>query len=76
MLCNKMFSSKSSTKHINSKKYQYNHVKNKRNHKKAQFLATTQHIQFTKHYFDFESKKIVWKQVQIKQPATNRLKMR
>ena len=53
-----MFSSKSSTKHSNSKKYQYNHVKNKRNHKKAQFLATTQHIQFTKHYFDFESKKL------------------
>ena len=56
MLCNKMFSSKSSTKHSNSKKYQYNHVKNKRNHKKAQFLATTQHIQFTKHYLTLSQK--------------------
>ena len=36
---------------------------------------TTQHIQLTTHFFDFESKKHARKQVQIKRPAEDRMKM-
>ena len=46
------------TPFILTHKNQCNHLKNKRNHIKST-LHYTRHIQFTTHYFDFESKKIV-----------------
>ena len=48
-----------------------NDLKNKRNHTKAHYFLIPQHMQFTTHYFDFESKKVVREQVQIKRKSTD-----
>ena len=41
---------------------------------KGTLFSATQHIQFTTHYFDFESKKIVRKLVETKRSAEDKQK--
>ena len=61
--------------HIFFDSYSVNTLNINVNVKHTLFVAT-EHMQFTTHYFDFESKKIVRKQVQIKRTAKDKLKMR